>query len=244
MDKSKRSNKSNNNENNIEKQIFSMLENVLKEDSDDSIESERRIPENNNKNQLNNINRLNFHYQKKEKKLFHQENLDNKQNNTNRFLNTNYQNNLGFNNFLNFQNQRSQPQIFINNIPVTKDIDTNENKDIIFRPNNNSPRNMLKQIPHFNNLSPISKQFKNQSPRNKNEENIVKNVQLPKTNRLTVAHIGMNLAYNNFINNNNSPKISAKVHSFVRNNTINHSMTKLCLNNKDNNSSTCTTNRY
>ena len=133
---------------------------------------------------------------------------------------------------------------YINNIPVSNEIDTNDNREFTLRQNqNNTPQNINKQIPHFNNLSPISKQFKNQSPRNNKEENVIRNVKLPITNRLTVAHIGMNMAYNNIVVNN-SPKINSKAFPFVRNNTINHSMSKLCLNNNENNSSTCTTNRY
>ena len=242
MDKLKKSNTSNINENNIEKQIFNMLENVLKEDSDHSIESEKIIQENKSKIQSNQ-KKSNLNFQRKEKKMFLEEKLDNMDMNSNRISNINYQNKFENNYHLNTQNLINQPQIFINNIPVSKEIDPIDNRELVFMHNkNNSPQNICRQIPHFINLSPISKQFKNQSPRNNNEENVIRNVQLPITNRLTVAHIGMNMAFNKIIVNN-SPKTNAKAHAFVRNNTINHSMTKLCLNNKENNSSTCTTKR-
>lgn len=243
MENLKKSNTSINNEDNIEKQIFTMLENVLKEDSDESIDSKKKVQESKLKNQTNK-NKLSLNFQKKEKKLFLEEKLDNMYSNPDRMINVNLQRNLQMNNRLNPQMPINQPQIFINNIPVFKDIDPNDNKEFVLRPNNmNSPQNICKQIPHFNNLSPISKQFKNQSPRNNNEANIIRNVKVPKTNRLTVAHIGMNMAYKNIVVNN-SPKMNPKPHSFGRNNTINHSETKLCLNKNENNSSSCSTNRY
>ena len=242
MDKLRKSDTTINNENNIENQIFTMLEDVLKEDSDESIESENKIPETKNKNQSSK-NKLSLNFQKIEKKLFFNEKLDKLHPNNNRMLNINYQNNLEVTNFPNSQKSINQPQIFINNIPVSKDSEPIYNREFIFRQQkNNSPKNICKQIPHFNNLSPISKQFKNQSPGNKNEENFIMNAHLPITNRLTVAHIGMNMAYNNLIANN-SPKMNTKPHPYVRNNTINHQISKLCLKNKENNSSTCTTNR-
>jgi hypothetical protein len=244
MDKLRKSDTTINNENNIENQIFTMLEDVLKEDSDESIVSENKIPLTKNKNQsTKNESSLNF--QKNEKKLFVNEKLDklHPNPNTNRMLNINYQNNLEVTNYPNSQKSINQPQIFINNIPVSKDSEPIYNREFIFRQQkNNSPKNICKQIPHFNNLSPISKQFKNQSPGNKNEENIIMNVQLPITNRLTVAHIGMNMAYNNLVANN-SPKMNAKHHLYVRNKSINHQISKFCLKNIENNSSTCTTNR-
>lgn len=233
MDNFKKSNTLNNNENNIEKQIFSMLENVLKEDSDESIESEKRIQETKSKN-LSNKNKLNLNFQKKEKKLSLGDKLDNTHPDSNRILFSNYHNNLDCNLYSNTQKLINQPQIFINNVPVSKDIDPNDHRELVFN------QNICREIPHFNNLSPISKQFKNQSPRNIKEENFQRKVQLPIKNRLTVAHIGMNMAYNNQIVNN-SPKTNVKAHPFVRDNTINHSTTKLNFNSNENNSSTCNT---
>ncbi len=242
MDNLKKLNSFNHNEKNIEKQIFTMLENVLKEDSDETVEPEKIIQKAKNKNQSNK-NKLPLNFQNKEKKLFIEEELDKMHSNINRVLNKNYENDLEKNYHQNIQKQINYPKIFINNIPVSIDIDSNDNRELVFNHNkNNSPLN-FKQIPHFNNLSPISKQFKNQSPRNNKVENDIINFQAPITNRLSVAHIGMNMAYNNIIVNN-SPKMGAKANTIIRNNTINHSLNKLNLNNIGQNSFSSDSNRY
>jgi len=231
MEKIKKTTSSNNNDNNIEKQIFSMLENVLKEDSDDSNNSDNKKLKNIKSQQ--NKNRLNLNFQNRDKLDYAKKEVN---------FNLNFQKKTELNN-MNLNKNINQPQIFINNIPVSNENDQIDNREFILRNKNNCLNTMYNPMPHFNNLSPISKQMKNQSPRNYIEDNMMKKpLQPPITNRLTVAHIGLNMGYNNQIRQN-SPKNNVKAHPFIRNNTINHSISKLCLNNNDNTSSTCTTNR-
>ncbi len=239
MERVKKSKFSNNNENNIEKQIFSMLENVLKEDSDDSIDSNYSKKKNNKSQQ--NRNRQNFNFINRERLDFPKIDLN---------LNQNHHRNLVMNNsntHINSINPKiniSQPQIFINNIPVSKEQDLNEKIDFNYRKNISSNK-MCVQMPHFNNLSPISKHLKNQSPKNNIQDNLMTNqLQQPINNRLTVAHIGINMGYNNLIMHN-SPKNNVTTHTFVRNNTINYCGSKPSISNiNENNSSYVMINRY
>lgn len=236
----KKNKSQNNNENIIETQIFSMLENVLKDDSDDSINSDKKDPILKIKNHQNkNVNKLTLNIPKNEKRFQHEDNFHN----FNKMQSLNIPNNLGTNHIFT-QKISNQPQIFINNIPVSREIDNCENRETFFISNNNtSPQNIMKPMIQFNNLSPIGKQLKKQSPRHINEESSFRNFKPPITNRLAVPNIGINMGFNNQTKQN-SPKNNAKAHQFLRNNTINHCTPKICLNQIENNFSSCTTNRY
>lgn len=302
MDNRKTTNLNGNNQNIMEKQIFSMLENVLNEDEDSdnalSIEDSNHEEELNQQEVILNQNNLaremlsdkdrnllsnqklesngdkhkqNFNNNSLEhmkKNLgFNKNNLNlNQINNNNYIVNPNVgstaakgtqNNNLSIN-FNNQVKKINQPQIFINNVPVVNENEVNDNREFYFPQNklnlhlnnlqnNNSPH-ASGQMPHFNNLSPISKQMKNNnSPRNPNEDNLFRNKNFQINNRLTLAHIGMNRPYNivQKSSSGNLNNYNTKPNLLERNNTINNpTATKLSLNNNnENNTSGCINNR-
>lgn len=241
---------SNNNMNiNIEQQIASMLENVLKEDSDDSTNSGNK-----NKTQTNK-NKLNLNFPRKDRKFIPEKNDP-----FAKQVHLNYHNQIS--NCLNNQIVM-QPKLLINSFPLNEENvenNINENKEFFLKSNKNSqsPTNS-RVIPNFNNLSPINRNnnkinynnedlnnnfnYKininnNNSPRVNNiEDNVYSNIKTPQKNRLFVNHASM--GYNQYNNNNNNNYNQGgnpiRNQMFFRNNTINHSNNLMSLNIENNN---------